>query len=56
MRALVIEAPGRICIREVPVPGYEGECLVRMRRAGICGTDLEILQGYADFQGIPGPS
>jgi threonine dehydrogenase-like Zn-dependent dehydrogenase len=25
-----------------------------VRRAGICGTDLEILAGYAGFRGVPG--
>lgn len=29
---------------EIPVPG-EGEALVRVLRAGICNTDLEILEG-----------
>ncbi len=31
-----------------------GEVLVSVHLAGICGTDLEILAGYANFQGIPG--
>ena len=25
-----------------------------MRRAGICGTDLQLLEGYAEFTGVPG--
>jgi len=36
-----------------PVPG-EGEALVRVLLAGICGTDLELLAGYRRFRGIPG--
>jgi len=36
-----------------PVPA-EGEVLVRVHWAGICATDLEILQGYMQFHGIPG--
>lgn len=32
----------------------DGEALIDLRLAGICATDLELLQGYADFQGIPG--
>jgi threonine dehydrogenase-like Zn-dependent dehydrogenase len=28
--------------------------LVRVRFAGICSTDLQILQGYMDFRGVPG--
>jgi threonine dehydrogenase-like Zn-dependent dehydrogenase len=31
-----------------------GEALVKIRYAGICSTDLEILKGYMDFSGIPG--
>lgn len=31
-----------------------GEALVRVRYAGICSTDLEILKGYMDFSGVPG--
>jgi threonine dehydrogenase-like Zn-dependent dehydrogenase len=27
---------------------------VRVRLAGICATDLQIFQGYMDFQGVPG--
>lgn len=36
-----------------PVPG-KGEALVRVKMAGICSTDLEILKGYMSFSGIPG--
>lgn len=31
-----------------------GWALVRVRLAGICNTDVEILRGYHDFQGVPG--
>lgn len=31
-----------------------GEALIRVRLAGICATDLEILEGYMNFRGIPG--
>jgi threonine dehydrogenase-like Zn-dependent dehydrogenase len=30
------------------------EALLKIRRAGICNTDLEITRGYKGFQGIPG--
>jgi threonine dehydrogenase-like Zn-dependent dehydrogenase len=36
-----------------PRPG-EGEALVRVLRAGICDTDLEIMKGYMGFRGVPG--
>ncbi|MBN2148185.1 MAG: alcohol dehydrogenase catalytic domain-containing protein [Anaerolineales bacterium] len=31
-----------------------GEALLRMRLAGICSTDLELMRGYYPFRGIPG--
>lgn len=31
-----------------------GECLVRVRLAGICSTDLQITRGYMGFQGVLG--
>jgi alcohol dehydrogenase len=54
MKALVITSPAAIELQDVPRPGRAGECLIRVRRAGICGTDLQILEGYAEFTGIPG--
>ncbi|HUU48362.1 MAG TPA: alcohol dehydrogenase catalytic domain-containing protein [Nitrosopumilaceae archaeon] len=30
------------------------ETLVRVTLAGICGTDLEILQGYMSYEGVLG--
>jgi threonine dehydrogenase-like Zn-dependent dehydrogenase len=36
-----------------PIPG-KGEALVRVRLAGICSTDLELVKGYYPFTGIPG--
>jgi threonine dehydrogenase-like Zn-dependent dehydrogenase len=37
----------------LPRPG-PGAALVRVRRAGVCGTDLAILGGYVPFRGILG--
>lgn len=36
-----------------PDPG-SGGAVVRVRRAGICGTDLQLLRGYYPFAGVPG--
>lgn len=36
-----------------PAPSA-GEALIRVRSAGICATDLEILKGYMGFRGVPG--
>ncbi|MFG7945789.1 zinc-dependent alcohol dehydrogenase [Streptomyces cacaoi] len=50
MRAARITGVGRTELAEVPVPGpAPGTALVRTRRAGICGTDLEILHGTSAF-------
>lgn len=37
----------------IPVPEPD-EALVRVRLAGICSTDLELIKGYYPFTGIPG--
>jgi threonine dehydrogenase-like Zn-dependent dehydrogenase len=37
----------------VPTPRF-GEALVRVRCAGVCGTDLELARGYYPYSGIPG--
>jgi alcohol dehydrogenase len=53
MKALYFDE--QLSLREVtdPQPGPD-EALIRMRLAGICGTDREILKGYSGFRGIPG--
>ncbi|MEY4094737.1 MAG: 2-deoxy-scyllo-inosamine dehydrogenase [Acidobacteriota bacterium] len=55
MRALVLGAGG-VALHDaapMPVPG-EGETLVRVLRAGVCATDLELIRGYKGFQGVLG--
>jgi threonine dehydrogenase-like Zn-dependent dehydrogenase len=37
----------------VPVPSLQ-QALIHVRLAGICSTDLELVQGYYPFAGIPG--
>ncbi len=46
---------GRLHLADIPVPQPgPGEALLRVRLAGICGTDLHISRGYADFHGVLG--
>lgn len=53
MKALRFE-DDTLRLSEVAVPGRAGEALVRVSVAGICNTDLEIVRGYAGFQGTLG--
>jgi threonine dehydrogenase-like Zn-dependent dehydrogenase len=53
MRALTFKG-GQLALRDVAVPSGGGEALVRVLRSGICNTDLEIVKGYAGFQGTIG--
>src|SRR5437867_7701067 len=49
MRASFYDGPGRFATGSVPVPApTRGEALLRVRRVGICGTDLHIFQGHLD--------
>ncbi len=54
MRALVLEHGGRLSLQQRDRPAAEDECLIRVKAAGICGTDLELQRGYAQFSGVPG--
>jgi 2-desacetyl-2-hydroxyethyl bacteriochlorophyllide A dehydrogenase len=54
MRAVVFDGH-RPSVQTVdtPVPD-KGQALIRIHRAGVCNTDLEIFAGYMGFRGIPG--
>jgi alcohol dehydrogenase len=46
---------GKLLAVEKPLPKLRpGWVLVRVRLAGICNTDVELLHGYYSFRGIPG--
>jgi threonine dehydrogenase-like Zn-dependent dehydrogenase len=53
MKAIVIRNHVA-ALEDVSRPDTASECLIRVTRAGICGTDLELLRGYAGFDGVPG--
>jgi threonine dehydrogenase-like Zn-dependent dehydrogenase len=55
MQALYL-ADGRLTYRTdypKPIPAV-GQALIRITLAGICATDLEIVKGYANFEGVLG--
>ena len=54
MRALQCQEPGRLILvdRPRPSPG-PGEVLVRIRRAGVCGTDFHIYDGSHPYLNYP---
>jgi threonine dehydrogenase-like Zn-dependent dehydrogenase len=54
MRALVFTNAITFNARQSEPPATEGDTLIRVRRAGICSTDLEICKGYMGFRGVLG--
>lgn len=57
MKAFVINGPHNAAVTEVPMPEPKaGEVLVKVERAGICGTDFHIYKGeyIAQYPIIPG--
>jgi L-iditol 2-dehydrogenase len=60
MQALVVEQPGAAAVRRVPMPAPDAdEVLVRVAAAGICGSDVELLDGrrpaaYVRYPIVPG--
>lgn len=55
MRALVYDNNQTSLQTAIPLPEpQEDEVLLKIRRAGICNTDLELIAGMYDFAGIPG--
>ena len=49
MKALVLEK-GELDLREIPQPlPSENEALIKVIKAGICNTDLELVKGYMEL-------
>jgi len=53
MKATFFDGKKMILEKNYPEPNFD-ETLVRVDLAGICGTDLEILDGYMQYTGILG--
>jgi len=53
MRALWLEN-NKIELRDIPQPQKPNEVLTKIRKAGICSTDLELVKGYYPYTGVLG--
>ena len=53
MKALWLEN-NKISLRDVPQPYTSNEALIKIRKAGICSTDLELVKGYYPYTGVLG--
>ncbi len=57
MKAVFVEAPHKVVVRDVPYPEPSSdEVTIQVKRCGICGTDLHIYQGdfLSEYPIIPG--
>ncbi|GGY56275.1 zinc-binding alcohol dehydrogenase family protein [Pseudoduganella albidiflava] len=58
MKAVVCESPGELRLVDRPMPkAGPGEVLLRVRRIGLCGTDMHIFRGtqpYLDYPRVMG--
>ncbi len=53
MKALYLK--DSLALKEIPVPVFsENDALVKVKMAGICNTDLELVKGYMGFEGVLG--
>jgi len=55
VKTIILEQPGVLRLAETDPPGQPGpgEALVRVRRVGICGTDLHAFAGQQNFFSYP---
>jgi len=53
MKSLWLEN-NKIDLRDVQQPRKTNEALIKIRKAGICSTDLELVKGYYPYTGILG--
>ncbi len=53
MNALWLE-DNKISLRDISQPRKQNEALIKIRKAGICSTDLELVKGYYPYTGVIG--
>jgi L-iditol 2-dehydrogenase len=55
MLACFLDVPKKVAVRDVPIPKLAtGDIMIRMEASGICGTDLEKIEGQLGPGGILG--
>src|SRR6478735_3033935 len=54
MRQVTCVSPGKICCHDAPLPSRTGnEVMVKVKRIGICGTDLHAVKGDQPYFTYP---
>jgi len=53
MNALWLEE-NKLSLRDISQPRKPNEALIKIRKAGICSTDLELIKGYYPYTGVIG--
>ncbi len=54
MDAVVCAAPGKLEVQQRPIPRRaDDEVLIRVRRVGVCGTDMHIFRGTQPYLSYP---
>ncbi|MDD2922642.1 MAG: alcohol dehydrogenase catalytic domain-containing protein [Anaerolineales bacterium] len=53
MKALWLEN-NHVSLRDIPQPRNQNEALIKIRKVGICSTDLELVKGYYPYTGVLG--
>ena len=55
MKTIILDKPGQFQLTETEPPGapQPGQAVVRVRRVGICGTDIHAFKGDQPFFSYP---
>jgi 2-desacetyl-2-hydroxyethyl bacteriochlorophyllide A dehydrogenase len=54
VKTVVCESPGKLIVAERPLPArHPGDVLLRVRRVGVCGTDMHIVRGTQPYLTYP---
>jgi len=54
VKTVICESPGKLVVAERPLPARKpGEVLLRVRRVGVCGTDMHIVRGTQPYLSYP---